>query len=1149
MKLPVPKGGWSKLWTVVSMLAVVCLCPIYSLAQSPIAFSADFETSNIRSGWDWMEACCSHSLTQSFEQKRTGNSSLRVELRKSDGTQGGSKRAELSENNHPWPNNPNYRYYAFSHYLPEDFKVDSVQEILFQWHLKATSGITLGASPPLSLMIHKGNWELGIIYDSTDINIYKGKNYVSKNYTLGPWEKGKWTDWVIRYEYSYEDDGLIQVWKNQKLIFEHKGKNFYKGSYPPYFKMGLYKWSWSDSHPKTSKQSVLTSRVLYVDNVRVGTKDAKASDFFIDPVNENRPPTAKVLTSNSIQLPANSVKLDGSNSSDADGKIVKYQWAQVSGPSTATLSNATTSAATASGLVAGTYQFRLTVTDDQGATASATTSVVVAAAPVANKAPVSKISTSTSIQLPANSIKLDGTGSTDADGKIAKYQWSQVSGPSTASLTNATTSVATAGSLVAGTYQFRLTVTDDKGAAASSTTTVTVAAAAVANKAPVSKISTTTSIQLPTNSVKLDGTGSSDADGKIAKYQWSQVSGPSTASLTNATTSAATAGSLVAGTYQFRLTVTDDKGATASATTAVAVAAAPIANKAPVSKISTTTSIQLPANSVKLDGTGSSDADGKIVKYQWTQVTGPSTANLANATTSVATAGSLIAGTYQFRLIVTDDKGATASSTIYVAVAAAPVVNKKPVANAGSNKSYQVTTTSFTLDGSGSTDSDGKIAAYSWRQLSGPNTSVLATPTAVKTSVSKFAEGSYKYILTVTDDDGAKAADTVTISIIPAAVGVPSNQAPKALTDGNKQIRLPNNTVQVDGSKSTDADGRIASYQWSQVSGPSTATIASPKTAGTAIQNLKAGTYTFQLKVTDNGGLSATANLTVTVLAAYRGPVANAGADQTLRLPVSTASLNGSASTDPNGQSLTYSWKQISGPNASSIASAGAATTSVSGLLAGTYQYTLTVKNTANLQAVDTVKLVVLAQVENQAPVANVKDSMLSNSPWRWQLSSAGSYDKDGRISTYSWSYVSGPVTPILSTPGQAATEVTNLIKGTYKFKLTITDNQGKSSVKEHSIVVGDTSSESSKYDNLSVRFWPNPVSDVLRLRVSGKDEGYTLIRIFDTNGSKVAEQVSSKYGQVLQVNIPVQRLRGGVYFLFVKVGNKPPVVKKFMKK
>lgn len=856
MKLPVPKGGRSILWTVLSLIAVVCVSPSYSLAQSNVVFSADFETSNIRSGWDWMEACCSHSMNQSFEFSRSGKSSLRVELRKTDGTQGGSKRAELSENNR-FPNDPNQRYFAFSHYLPTDFKVDSVREILFQWHLKATSGITLGASPPLSLLINKGRWELNINYDSTDINIYQAKNARSIFFDLGPWEKGKWTDWVIRYDYSAETDGLVQVWKDQKLILEYKGRNFYKGSYPPYFKTGIYKWAWSDTYAKTSKQSILTSRVIYLDRVLVGNKDAKASDFFINP-------------------PA-----------------------------------------------------------------------------VTNQAPTARITTTSSIQLPANSVRLDGSGSSDPDGTIANYQWSQVSGPSTATLTNAATSIATAGGLVAGSYQFRLTITDDKGATATTTSNVTVAAATVANLAPVS--------------------------------------------------------------------------------------------------------------------------------------------------------------------------------------------------NAGANTSYLSSATSFPLNGSGSSDPDGSIQSYAWKQISGPGTSVVSNSAAVTTTVTKFIQGIYKYQLTVTDDKGARSADTVTITIVAASAALPQNKTPIAQTDGNKQIRLPQNSSPLDGSKSSDPDGRISSYIWTQTSGPSTAIISTPTSSGTQVQNLKAGTYTFQLKVTDNGGLSATTSVSVTVLAAYKNPVANAGTDRNLQLPAASIELDGTASSDPNGLALRFSWQQLSGPNTSTLASAGAAKTLASNLVAGTYLYRLTVTNSANLSSSDTMKLVVLPIPENKAPIAVIQDSMLSNSPWRWALNGAGSYDTDGSIASFSWAFISGPVTPTFLSPSGVATEVTNLIAGTYKFRLSITDNMGKSTVKEHNLIITDSSTSAPK-ELLEVRFWPNPVNDILKVRITGNAEGYTLIRIFDLTGTKVLEQVHSKFGKVLNLSIPVQRLSAGMYFLNIKVGNRPEQTEKFIK-
>ncbi|WP_247237861.1 PKD domain-containing protein [Telluribacter sp. SYSU D00476] len=93
-------------------------------------------------------------------------------------------------------------------------------------------------------------------------------------------------------------------------------------------------------------------------------------------VASNQAPTANAGADKTIALPTNSVILNGSGS-DSDGSIASYQWNQQSGPSQASLSNVGTANLTAGNLVAGTYVFRLTVKDNQGATATNDASVKV----------------------------------------------------------------------------------------------------------------------------------------------------------------------------------------------------------------------------------------------------------------------------------------------------------------------------------------------------------------------------------------------------------------------------------------------------------------------------------------------------------------------------------------------------------------------------------------------------------------------------------------------------------------------------------------------------------------------------------------------------------------------------------------------------
>jgi len=110
-------------------------------------------------------------------------------------------------------------------------------------------------------------------------------------------------------------------------------------------------------------------------------------------------------------LPTSSTTLTG-NGADADGTIAAYQWQQVSGPSASTLSATNTANITISNVQAGVYTYRLTVTDNGGATDIDDVTLTVNAAP--NQAPVANAGANKSITLPTSSTTLAGSG-TDAD--------------------------------------------------------------------------------------------------------------------------------------------------------------------------------------------------------------------------------------------------------------------------------------------------------------------------------------------------------------------------------------------------------------------------------------------------------------------------------------------------------------------------------------------------------------------------------------------------------------------------------------------------------------------------------------------------------------------------------------------------------------
>jgi hypothetical protein len=259
---------------------------------------------------------------------------------------------------------------------------------------------------------------------------------------------------------------------------------------------------------------------------------------------------------------ASKVSLTASGS-DSDGSISSFRWSKISGPS-ATLSSSTGSSISASVTSAGTYVFKVTVTDNAGATDSDYVRVVIGSSSTGstttNAAPVAKAPADVTLILPASTAVLQG-GATDSDGTIRSYSWSKLSGPS-ASLSGVTSSRLTAYNLVAGTYVFRLTVRDDDGAAdiddvvvtvKSSTTTTTT------NKVPVAYAGSDIKLYLPASTATIYGKAT-DSDGTIASYSWKKLSGPS-ARLSGVTSSKLVAWDLVAGSYVFRLTVKDNKGA------------------------------------------------------------------------------------------------------------------------------------------------------------------------------------------------------------------------------------------------------------------------------------------------------------------------------------------------------------------------------------------------------------------------------------------------------------------------------------------------------------------------------------------------------------------------------------------------------------
>lgn len=740
----------------------------------------------------------------------------------------------------------------------------------------------------------------------------------------------------------------------------------------------------------------------------------------------NQKPSVNVGGNQTITLPTNTGTVKAT-ASDPDGTIASYQWIKKSGPA-ATLSNATTPTLTITGMVEGTYVFAVTVTDNSGATATAEMTFTVAPAEV-NQPPVANADTDKTITLPTNSVTLNGTG-TDKDGTVTKYSWTQVSGPSI-TLNNVSNAVLALTELVAGTYVFRLTVTDDDGDTDSDDVTVQVNEAVV-NKPPVANAGEDQKITLPTNSVNLKGSGS-DPDGTIKSYEWTKRSGGNV-TMTNSKTATLQLSDLVAGTYVFRLTVTDDKDETAFDEVTVTVENT---NQNPVANAGGNKTLKLPSNSTVLNGSGS-DTDGSIVSHRWEKVSGPA-ATMANENTANLTLTNLIQGVYVFRLTVTDDDGATGSSEARVTVNAA---NVPPTANAGSAQNLTLPANTISLTGRG-TDTDGTITAYLWEKVSGPTATLTNANTATVT-LSNLVQGTYVMKLTVTDNSNATASAQVSVVVFPAAI----NRAPVVSAGPDASITLPTNNLSLNGTAS-DPDGSPLTLLWEKVSGPAV-TISDETTATLKLTNLVEGTYVFRFTATDDKNASTSDQVTVRVSAMNQRPTVNAGPDQILTLPTDNITLKAVAN-DRDGTISAYKWSKTSGGPAT-LGPDTNAEFEISGLAAGTYTFRIVVTDDDGATATDNIKVTVQTPV-NVNPTADAGRNTTITLPTSIvNLHGSGS-DSDGAITAFEWTQISGnPAT--LSNDETPTLTVSGLTEGTYRFRLTVTDNAGGTAFDEVTVIV-----------------------------------------------------------------------------------------------
>jgi MYXO-CTERM domain-containing protein len=622
-------------------------------------------------------------------------------------------------------------------------------------------------------------------------------------------------------------------------------------------------------------------------------------------------------------------------------------------------------------------------------------------------------------------VRLDGSGTTDADNDVLGYTWKDASGD-----TLATGAVANV-DLPPGVHVITLDVTDGV-ASSSDTVSVDIASPPITVTLPADST-------VPPGPVTVQPT-ISDPLNRPLVGRWAQLSGPAVPLPTDGGTTLSYF-ALPAGERRFELVV--EAGPVSTPAQQVSVTTRQVA---PVA-VAPARLVVAVGTRLDVDGTRSDDANGDPLTYAWSgagafisvdDVTNPHLGVLAT-----------VDGTTRLSLVVNDGTQDSAPAPVELITLDPAVTQHAPVAHAGDDLVGSVGKP-VTLDARRSYDADGDALTYTWRSVSGPSLEWTrqgsAQPTVRATSPGRAVLG-----LIVGDGRASSPEDTVEVEFSDDA----TNQRPIARV-GPAAVGHVGAVVQLDGSRSSDPDGDTLTYEWTQRRGP-TVFLDDAAAARPSFIGLRAGAVTFALVVSDGQLRSAPVEVTVAVTTApNQPPVAVAGPDQAM-LVGATVTLDGTGSTDPDGDLLTYEWEQREGPPVVLGGTPAQPTFTPRGL--GRFVFRLTVRDGEVPSLPDDVVVVVSTHgADNRRPVARVGPLQQVALGATVVLDGTASSDEDAldRL-TYEWSFVTFPTgtEPALVDPGTATPSFEASAAGPYTLRLVVSDGDLKSEPVYADVVAG----------------------------------------------------------------------------------------------
>ncbi len=659
----------------------------------------------------------------------------------------------------------------------------------------------------------------------------------------------------------------------------------------------ITKWEWnfgdgSDIYSTTSSLSknpthqyvspgvynvtlTVTDNGLFDGTNKKSSQKSLTIEVFAPPA--NKPPQASFIVDNNNNFAPLAVNFTDT-STDSDGFIVKWLWELENNSfiefNLQTYRKTVNYVFTKSGV----YTVKLTVTDNNGLTNTATFDIIVN-----NSLPNSEFTISPNPINSKESANFDGSKSFDSDGAIVSYNWDF---GDTVRQDNASSNVSHIYNRP-GEYTITLEVIDNFGASNISQKNLTVN-----NRKPTARISYTSLVVKAPGSLSFSGQNSFDEDGNIVSYAW-VVSNGQVSSLQNPTFQFTSEGS-----FTVTLTVTDDFGDSNSSQVVVNVS--PADNILPNAVLLVDKNSGLVNDLFNFDVSSSKDPDGFITFYEIDFGDGNTTsfvspANVSHIYTSV--------GIYNASLIVTDNRnGRSLPSNQQITI-----INQAPSANFSFNPANPQTLQTINFIDS-STDPENDLVRWEWSF--GDGNSFVTSDANKKSPQHQYAFGNKTYSVTLTVYDKFNLSNSITKNIfvsnrIPVAV-ISTNPA-----DANKVITGFAPFTVIFDSLAFDLDGSISDYEWT-ISGLQSAPITT-KSFTYTFNTPRFVPYTVSHRVRDNDGFwSNTVTIAVKVNPPNEPPVARITAN-----PVSNSSFapidvtfSGAGSYDPDniGGPLAYYW-------------------------------------------------------------------------------------------------------------------------------------------------------------------------------------------------------------------------------------------------